>query len=152
MSTAKSPLELAAEIYKIDPRRFGEPHILRFELAQVAAGQTGQPITISTPRELLICGISAQPNDGAAASYSGLELELLIGETSLASDGKTSQFVPFSFLAGRGPGPSQAGGPWYVYRVPLLIGGTVPIVARVKNRTAGALTPAVAIDTVLLQP
>lgn len=151
MRYAKTPLEIAAEIHGLDPQRLGDTEILRFNLAQVAAGTTGQPITITNPSDRLLLALSAQPNDGAAASYAGLELEFSYGEIYYATDGKTAQFVPFSMLAGRGPGPSQAGGPWYPWEVPLFIKGNVAFTARVKNTTAGALTPVVALKTVRLR-
>jgi hypothetical protein len=148
---AKTPLEIAAEIHGFDPQRLGDTEILRFTLAQVAALNTGQPITITNPNDRLLLALSAQPNDGAAASYSGLELEFSYGEIYFATDGKIAQFVPFSMLAGRGPGPSQPGGPWYEWEVPIFLKGNVALTARVKNTTAGALTPAVALKTVRLR-
>jgi len=148
---AKTPLEIAAEIYGIDPRRFGEPKILRWGLAEVGATSIGQPVSIQAPQDLLICALSGQPNDGAAASFAGLELDFRYGDIDLVTDGKTAQRIPFSMLAGRGPGPSQAGGPWYAFKIPILIQAGTPLTTSVRNRTAGALTPSVAIDTVLLR-
>jgi hypothetical protein len=144
----KTPLEIAAEIHGFDPQRLGDTEILRFELAEVAATSTGNPITITNPSDRILLALSAQPNDGAAASYAGLELEFSFGETYFATDGKIAQFVPFSMLAGRGPGPSQPGGPWYEWAIPIFLRGNLALTARVKNRTAGPLTPTVALRTV----
>lgn len=144
----KTPLELAAEIYQFDPARYGRTHMLRFVLAAVGATSTGQAVTIPNPVDCVLLALSAQPNDGAAASYAGLELEFRYGDRDYATDGKTSQFVPFSCLAGRGPGPSQAGGPWYTWEIPIFIKGGQPLSARVKNTTGGSLTPAVVLKTV----
>jgi hypothetical protein len=147
----KTPLEIAAEIHKFDPQKLGDTHALVFELAEIAAATTGQPITIATPSDRLLLALSAQPNDGAAASYAGLELQFTYGDRDFATNGKTPQFVPFSMLAGRGPGPSQAGGPWYTWEVPIFLKRGTALVAKVKNRTAGALTPKVVLKTVELR-
>jgi len=148
---AKTPLEIAAEIHGLDPQKLGATEALRFGLAQVAATTPGQPVTITNPSDRLLLAVSTQPNDGAAASYAGLELEFSYGDIYFATDGKTPQFVPFSMLAGRGPGPSQAGGPWYPWEIPIFCRANIAFTARVKNRTAGALTPVVALKTVRLR-
>ncbi len=149
----KTPLDVAAEIYGLDPRRYGDTSILKFPFVApgVAAGATSDVLTVTTITDRLLLALAAQPSDGAAASYAGLELEFQYGDRFFATDGKVSQFVPLSLLSGRGPGPSQAGGPWYSWEVPILLPANTVLAARIRNNTAGPLVPSVALKTVELR-
>lgn len=149
----KTPLEIAIEAYGFSWSQFGDTSLLKFPFtAPIGPGDTSDVVSVTTIVDRLLIAIAAQPDDGAPASYAGLELEFQYGDRFYASNGKVSQFVPFNLLSGRGPGPFQPGGPWFYWQVPIVLPANTVLSARVRNNTLGALLPTPAVTTVELRP
>lgn len=142
MKQGKSKIEIAAERYGIDPRRFGDTHVYKFAFDSIAAAEQ-QVKNDRTYGPCLLLSIGGQSKDGLAASYAGLELQFEYGGKYFFSDGKTIEWIPFGILFGRVDPHSG-----FEWEIPPFFEKQIDLTARVRNTTAGALIPTVVVKTV----
>lgn len=142
MKYVKTKIELAAERWGIDPKRFGDQHTYVFAPGAIPNNET-RAVTDKSLGPCLLLALGGQTTAATAASYAGLELQFEYAGKFNFSDGRTIQWVPFGILFG-GVEPNTL----WEWDLPPFYEKQIDLTARIRNVSGGSLTPTVVCKTV----
>lgn len=121
----------------IDPTRYDGLQQYRVSpAAAVGAGLDSAPIPTRIRRTCILYEVRGQPDDGADASFAGLEVKIEIAGASLGIDSGTPGFLPLM------PFVHPACAPWTLETPYKLLQGA-DIMTTFRNKTAGGRTPTI---------